>query len=121
MLAQAGGVRCISMEKDSFAVRCFFLWDKRSDQEKRFLYEERITVWRAEKLDRAIALAESEAREYASDDSTFLDFSQGYAMFDRCSESGIEVYSLLRESDLEAEEYLNTFFDTGHERQEETN
>lgn len=38
-------------------------------------------------------------------------------MFTKIDVSGVEVFSLLRESHLELESYLNTFFCNGDERQ----
>ena len=101
---------------ESFSVRCIFEWSPREDQTLKHLYEERITLWQAESIDQAIELAEKEASEYSDESCEFLGFSQGYAMYDSAQENGIEVFSLLRESDLEPELYLNSFFDSGLER-----
>lgn len=105
----------------TYSVRCIFRWAPRADQTKRHLYEERITVWAADTLDEAIELAEAEAAEYASEGEEFLRLSQGFWMFEDLvlPRQGIEVFSLLRESDLEPREYLDAFFDTGLERQAE--
>lgn len=100
----------------SFSVRCIFKWAFRADQTLKNLYEERITLWKAENFEHAIQLAEEEALEYADDSCEFLGLSQAYAMYDEAVESGIEVFSLLRESDLEAEQYLDAFFDSGFQR-----
>ena len=80
------------------------------------LYEERITLWQAENIDQAIELAENEAAEYSDEFCVFLGFSQAYAMFESFQANGIEVFSLLRESDMEPEQYLSSFFDSGFER-----
>jgi hypothetical protein len=103
----------------SFSVRCIFRWEPRPDQARRHLYEERITLWRANHIDEAIALAEVEAHSYASDSGVqYLEFCQAYALFEDLETSPIEVFSLLRDSDLEPAQYLDTFFATGteHER-----
>jgi hypothetical protein len=102
---------------DSFSVRSIFLWDQRDDQRLRFLYEERITLWRAETIDAAIELAEIDARSYVEGSGEYLGFSQAFALFEPVTTSGVEVFSLLRESDLSPRDYLNEFFDTGHERE----
>jgi hypothetical protein len=99
-----------------YSVRCIFRWLPRQGQALRNLYEERITLWTAPNIDAAIELAETEALEYASEGEEYLGLSQAYALYDEVGPSGIEVFSLLRESDLEPREYLNAFFDTGHER-----
>jgi len=82
------------------------------------LHEERITLWKATAIDVAIELAEKEAESYASDiKAKYLGLAQAYYLFDQSDSSGIEVYSLVRDSDLGSEEYMDTFFDTGNERQ----
>jgi len=103
----------------SFTVRSVFRWKTRPDQGRTHLYEERITLWRASDIDEAIALAEVEAQSYAADAAVeYLAYCQAYALFEDLEASGVEVFSLLRDSDLEPTQYLNTFFDTGteHER-----
>lgn len=102
---------------ESFSVRCIFKWSSRADQTLKHLYEERITLWQAHNLEQAIEFAESEALEYADESCEFLGYWQAYAMFEPIQATGIEVFSLLRESDLEPEEYLNSFFDSGCEHQ----
>ncbi|WP_344177249.1 hypothetical protein [Kribbella lupini] len=84
------------------------------------MYEERITLWRAASAEDAIERAEAEALEYAgsvveSPDS-YLGMAQSYQLFDAPGD-GAEVFSLMRTSALEPTEYLDTFFDTGAERQ----
>jgi hypothetical protein len=64
-------------------------------------------------------VAEREAQTYASDaDVQYLGFCQPYALVDEGGVNGIEVFALLRESDLEPAQYLDAFFATGgeHER-----
>ena len=102
---------------ESFSVRCIFKWSQKVDQKLKHLYEERITLWQAESLEQAIEFAENEASEYSNEFCEFLGFSQAYAMFELAQDNGIEVFSLLRESDLEPEQYLSLFFDSGLERQ----
>ncbi|MET3652331.1 hypothetical protein [Dyella japonica] len=103
---------------DSFSVRCIFLCERRDDQKLDYLYEERITLWQAEVIDIAIELAENEARSYAEESSEYLGHSQAFALFEPVSASGVEVFSLLRESNLSPKAYLDAFFDTGRERQQ---
>ncbi|WP_460602829.1 hypothetical protein [Jatrophihabitans fulvus] len=96
-----------------FGVRCVF----RSECDGAGLYEERVTIWRADGPDHAIALAETEAAEYAEAvDATYLALAQVYTMADDLAD-GAEVFSLMRTSSLKPEAYLDTFFDTGAERQ----
>ena len=101
---------------DSYSVRCIFRWRPRQDQKAKHLYEERITLWQAKSIDHAIELAEQEAEAYASEDMEFLGYSQAYALFAPVTANGIEVFSLLRESDLDPDNYIDTYFDTGRER-----
>lgn len=103
----------------TYTVRMVIRWARRPDQEKKFLYEERITAWNTDSLEAAIDEAEKEAHEYAEEGSEVLDLFQGYWLFDKVNTipQGTEVFSLLRESDLEPSDYLDSFFDTGTERQ----
>jgi len=104
----------------SYTVKSVIQWTRRQGQKKKFLYEERITAWTADSLDKAIELAESEAKTYASKEGfEALDLFQGFSLFDEVDfiQQGSEIFSLLRESDLDSNPYLDTFFDTGTERQ----
>ena len=100
----------------SFSVRHFFRWVSRPDQTARNLYEERITIWKAESIDEALSLAKSEATAYAADGEKDLGLSQAYELDESVDATGVEVFSLLRESDLEPDDYVRTFFLTGKER-----
>ena len=104
----------------AYSVRGIIRWSKREDQAKRHVYEERITAWNAPSLDEAIELAEADAKRYADQEGfEALDLFQGYWLFDSIEriDDGTEVFSLLRESDLDSAEYLDAFFDTGNERE----
>lgn len=94
-------------------VRCVF----RSTFEGNQVYEERVTLWRAEDMDTAIARAEAEAAEYAGDvDADYTGLAQAYLLADPVVD-GSEVFSLMRISPLDVEDYLDRHFDTGTERQ----
>ena len=80
------------------------------------MFEERITVWHAASADDAIALAESEATEYADGIGRYLGLAQSSEMSDE-PRIGTEIYSLIRTSDLADDAYLTAFFDTGSEHQ----
>ena len=69
-------------------------------------------------VDAAIALAEAEVAEYCSDfdDATPLALIQAYQLLAE-PRHGAEAYSLMRDSELSAGEYLTRYFDTGAERQ----
>jgi hypothetical protein len=100
-----------------YSVRCVFHWTSYEDKP----YEERITLWRAKSMEEAIEFAENEAADYATsgNEFTYLGFAQGYALDEDIElGSGSEVFSLLRGSELPPEEYLDKFFDTGEEHEE---
>ena len=109
-----------------YSVRSVLEWKGRKQIQKKHLYEERITIWNADSLDEAIALAEKEIERYMTEDSSkkekmdSLGFYQAFAGFKDVSLDlqGQEVFSLLRQSDLEPDDYLDKFFDTGDEHQQ---
>jgi hypothetical protein len=81
------------------------------------MYEERITVWRATSLTEAIARGESDATEYAADIAgEYVGLAQGYHIADDLGD-GAEVFSLIRDSPLDPDTYIDRFFDTGVEHQ----
>jgi hypothetical protein len=87
-----------------------------TDAETERPYEERITLWQARTFEEAIQRAEAEAVEYAQDSGDYLiEFGQAYAL-DEEPGDGVEVFSLLRDSELDPSQYLATFFETGWER-----
>ena len=102
------------------SVRSIVEWSSHPGREKRFVYEERITLWNASSMDEAIELAERESNDYANSKG-FRDLGlfQAFWMFSELGDGpqGVEVFSLLRESDLPAEAYLDAFFDEGSEHQ----
>lgn len=103
---------------DSYSVRCVFEVPKENFNTLEFLYEERITIWCAEDMDEAIDKAVAEAGRYAEANSlSYTGLAQAYWMFTKTELSGVEVFSLMRESELPVESYLDAFFSTGNERQ----
>lgn len=82
-------------------------------------YEESITVWRAASFDEAILKAEKEALETADVlEGKYVGLAQAYFIGDdEAISEGTEVFSLIRDSELEPDDYLTAFFDTGDERQ----
>lgn len=94
-----------------FSVRCIL---KLKDT-----YEERITLWLADGFDTAIALAEADAREHAAIvGMEYLGHAQAFHLSEADLHPGVEVFSLIRQSDLEPDAYLDAFFDTGGELQQ---
>ncbi len=95
-----------------YSVRCVL----RTEADSR-LFEERITIWQAKTADHAVERAEVEVREYARPlGMRYLGLAQAYELPDDPGD-GVEVFSLMRESDLSDNAYLDAFFDTGKERQ----
>jgi uncharacterized protein (DUF433 family) len=107
--------------REWYAVRCIFRTDgdvsmpELASHER--AYEERVTLWRAESFDDAIALAESEAERYAKNvEADYLGLAQAYLLVDR-PDNAAEVFSLMRYSALDTTPYLDRFFADGGERQ----
>lgn len=76
-------------------------------------------MWKATTLDEGIKLAEEEAVEYAETVGVeFIEFSQAYLLADDPRDSGAEVFSLIRDSDLPPKEYAARYFSTGAEREQ---
>ncbi len=99
-----------------FSVRCAFAFEV-DDQTT---YEERITIWRAQSFDKAIEMAELEAADYAKVvDARYIGLAQAFhlGVEDRPLCSGDEVFSLMRDSRLGPNDYIERYFDTGEERQ----
>lgn len=81
------------------------------------LYEERIVLISATSPDEALVKAEKEAEIYASDNQmTYLGYVNVFQLYHDKIENGTEVYSLMRESELDGNDYIDRFFDTGSER-----
>ncbi|MFC4912077.1 hypothetical protein [Actinomadura gamaensis] len=98
-----------------YGVRCLLRWTEETGRP----YEESVTVWRAASFDEAIAKAEDAARENAALlGGEYLGLAQAYFIGGEESLSeGVEVFSLVRDSDLDPDAYLSQYFDTGTERQ----
>lgn len=93
-----------------FGVRCVFRHGEST-------YEERIVIVLAVDFSHAIAKAEDEAADYVDGmNMEYIGLAQAFMLFDE-PRDGAEVFSLMRDSDLEPDEYLDSFFSTGDERQ----
>jgi hypothetical protein len=93
-----------------YAVRCVFKMMEGSGT-----YEERVTLWVATSAEEAIDKAEAEAIEYSEGLGQYLGFAQSFRM-DGGPADGSEVFSLMRDSDLDPNQYVTRFFGTGAER-----
>jgi hypothetical protein len=102
-----------------YSVRCLF----QSPQDAGFSYEERVTLWIAGSFDQAMELAEAEALRYAADvsDETsrteYVGPAQSYWVADDPGH-GAEVFSVIRDSELAADDYVARFLSTGGEHQQ---
>ena len=83
-------------------------------------YEERILIVRSKTAEDAIETAESlSAQEYEDETTERLDYALSFNIFDcdgPCLQHGTEVFSLMRDSRLTPDEYLDRFHDSGSER-----
>ena len=77
-------------------------------------FEERIVLFLAMDGDDAIAKAEREAETYDGDSTGY--FMSFELVDDSPFGSGHELFSLMRDSDLTTEQYLDRFHDSGTER-----
>src|SRR6185295_18784143 len=95
------------------SVRCIF------QATDRHAYEERITLWLTESIDAAIREAEVEAAQYGRGGGfVYTGLAQAYDLKSAQITNGSEVFSLIRSSDLEPNDYIDKFFDTGAEFQQ---
>lgn len=106
-------------EREWYGVRCLFWWVGWDRQP----FEERITLWQATSAGDAVDLAEQEAREYHGSDSYGVGSGIEYLGFSQvsgCATGGdvrdrMVAFSLVRDSELAADDYLATFFNTRRE------
>jgi hypothetical protein len=97
-----------------YSVKCIFV-DEDDNSEYLYRYKERILLWEANNSEEAISYAETEAKEYSiNNNCEYLEFCNSCLLFEKPN-VGKELYSISRESDLEPQEYLDEFYDTGAE------
>lgn len=101
-----------------FSAKTIYKHNRVENGTPKVVFEERVVLFQAASFDEAIAQAETEAQEYCgkSGETIYLGFVDVYHLFDISVGHRTEVYSLMRESALPDKDYLNTFYDTGHER-----
>ena len=107
----------LPMNKEPFyAAKCLFRHDQLEPVDgKAYVYEERIVLVQAVSIDSAIEKAEKEAGEYAGSGTVYLEYVNVFNLYDYILHNGSELYSEMRSSDLEPEQYINEFYDTGYE------
>jgi hypothetical protein len=97
-----------------FSARTVYEHDKPGDG----LFEERIVLLRAVDFDEAFTKAEEEAEKYSREATcSYTGYISIYEIPEENIGDGVEVFSLMRDSDYPADEYIEQFFDTGRERQ----
>ena len=97
-----------------YSIKCIFVYEP-EDSEYLYRYEERITLWHTKDMDEAIKLAEEEATQYAKkSNGEYIKYCVSHKLDEKYGE-GKSVYSTKRNSDLEPEQYLDNFYDTGDE------
>ena len=101
-----GGQDCGMADKQWFAVRTIVAnnekrpWGPTNLDPGQIDYEERITIWRTESAEQAIALAEAECQRYVDDlGGDVLQLTQCYALAMKPGH-GVEVFSLIRRSEF---------------------
>ena len=99
-----------------FSARTVYEHDEPGDG----LFEERIVLIRAADFEEALARAEAEAAAYAEAvGATYTGYVTVFEMVEETVGDGAEVFSLMRDSDLSAEDYIDRFYTTGDERSDE--
>jgi len=84
---------------------------------KKKVYEERVVVFRARDENEAMALAEEEARKYVANlkSTRYLGYVMLYITMENVIRSGTEVYSLMRQTDLNPRAFQARYHDAKSE------
>lgn len=82
-------------------------------------FEERILIIRAVDFDSAIERAEQISRDsYENESTIYCNYAMAFHIFDENGGAlgeGVEVFSLIRNSDLDVKDYIDRFYNTGDE------
>src|SRR3954462_770142 len=85
------------MNEPWYSVKCLFHHPTRKSGDEDFLYEERITLWKASSFEEAHRFAEEEAHKYASEAKClFVGSTDSFHLFEEGLSPGAEVYSTMR-------------------------
>jgi hypothetical protein len=105
------------MKEPWYSVKCLFHHPTRKADGEDFLYEERVTLWKAESFEEAHRMAEEEARRYAAEAKcVFVASTDSFHLFEEELSAGAEVYSSMRGSNLQPTAYRKTFCVTARDR-----
>jgi len=105
------------MSEPWYSVKCLFHHPARKSDSEDFLYEERVTLWKAASFEEAHQFAEQEARQYASEAKcVFVALTDSFHLFEEKLSPGAEVYSSMRGSNLRPADFRKTFCVTARDR-----
>jgi hypothetical protein len=105
------------MTEPWYSVKCLFHHPGRKAKEEDFLFEERVTLWKANSFEEAHQLAEAEARQYANEAKcVFVASTDSFHLFAEELMNGTEVYSTMRGSNMQPSVYRKTFCVTTRDR-----
>ena len=97
-----------------YGAKTLYLHNDLTERHGKPSYEERVVLFWAEDFTQAIDLAETEANEYIDGlCATYLGFVNIFHSFMEEPGSGTEVYSIIRNIEMDQEEYINHFYDDG--------
>jgi hypothetical protein len=104
--------------KKWYGAKTLYLVTSNTTETPANLYEERVIVLKSNSFDDAISEAEKEAANYAAEGSglKYLRYVNVFKLFDEKIKDKTEVFSLMRESPLTPQEYIDEYYDTGNER-----
>lgn len=98
-------------ERSWYTAKCIF---RHHNQVKiSAIYEERIVLFKATSFEEARDLADVEAEDYVSSSDrgvSCTDYMNVFHLFDNRVKSGMEIYSLMRTSDLSEDDFLKHYF-----------
>ena len=101
-----------------FAAKCIFRHKKLSKDNVGYIYEERITLIESETNEWAIVKAENEASKYAASeqDCEYINYIDCFELSSDSIGDKSEIYSLMRSSNLELDEYISKYYQDGTEK-----
>lgn len=104
-------------ENSWFGAKCLFVHNNLSKEEDIIIYEERVIVVRANDSDWAIKKVEKKAKEYAQNENEceYLNFIDCFIIENDKISDFTEVYSIMRKSNLEADEFISQYYDDGEQ------
>ena len=100
-----------------FSIRSLFSHPTRREDLDSMLYEERVTLWFSENLNKAVKKAEAEALVYGNEaGALWHGVMDSFQLFDEDVKDGIEVWFEMRDSRFNADQYRDTFIMTNRDR-----